>query len=47
MSKHPLQFLEVPRRDPEKEGAEERVRHCGEVHGHSYGSDASAQPGKN
>jgi glutamate synthase (NADPH) small chain len=46
MSKYPLQFLEVPRRDPEKEPAEERVRHFGEIYGAYDGADAGAQAGR-
>ena len=46
MSKHPLQFLEVPRRDPEKEPAEERIRHFGEIYGHYDGANAAAQAGR-
>ena len=42
MSKHPLQFLEVPRRDPDKEDAEQRVQHYGEIYGHYDGADAAA-----
>ena len=46
MSKYPLQFLEVPRRDPEKEPAEDRVRHFGEIYGAYDGADAGAQAGR-
>lgn len=46
MAKHPLQFLEVPRRDPEKEPAEERIQHFGEIYGHYDGADAAAQAGR-
>jgi glutamate synthase (NADPH/NADH) small chain len=46
MAKHPLQFLEVPRRDPEKESAEERVKHYGEIYGSYDGADAAAQAGR-
>jgi glutamate synthase (NADPH) small chain len=46
MSKHPLQFLEVPRRNPDKEAAEERVGHCGEIYGHYDGASAAAQAGR-
>jgi len=46
MSKHPLQFLEVPRRDPDKETAEERVRHFGEIYGSYDGASAAAQAGR-
>ena len=46
MSKHPLQFLEVPRRDPEKQAAEERVEHFGEIYGDYDGADAAQQAGR-
>ena len=46
MSKYPLQFLEVPRRDPAKEPAEERIRHYGEIYGSYDGADAGAQAGR-
>jgi glutamate synthase (NADPH/NADH) small chain len=46
MSKYPLQFLEVPRRDPEKESAEARIRHFGEIYGAYDKADAGAQAGR-
>ena len=46
MSKHPLQFLEIPRRDPDKEAPEERVQHFGEIYGHYDGANAAAQAGR-
>ena len=46
MSKHPLQFLEVPRRDPGKEDAESRSKHFGEIYGHYDGASAAAQSGR-
>ena len=46
MSKHPLQFLEVPRRDPAKEDAEDRIRHFGEIYGHYDGANAAQQAGR-
>ncbi len=46
MSKHPLQFLEVPRRDPEKEPASERVQHYGEIYGSFDAADAGQQAGR-
>lgn len=46
MFKHPLQFLEVPRREPEKQGVEERVKHFEEIYGHYDGADAAAQAGR-
>ena len=46
MSKYPLQFLEVPRKDPAKEAAEERIKHYGEIYGSYDGADAGAQAGR-
>jgi len=46
MSKHPLQFLEVPRRDPVKEPAEIRIRHISEIYGDYDGADAASQAGR-
>ena len=46
MAKHPLQFLEIPRRDPEKEPAEERIRHFDEIYGSYDGADAASQAGR-
>jgi glutamate synthase (NADPH/NADH) small chain len=46
VSKHPLQFLEVPRRDPDKEPAKERIQHFGEIYGHYDGASAAAQAGR-
>ena len=46
MAKHPLQFLEIPRRDPDKEAAEERVGHYGEIYGSYDGASAAAQAGR-
>jgi len=46
MAKHPLQFLEIPRRDPEKQAPEERVRHFDEIYGHYDGANAAAQAGR-
>jgi glutamate synthase (NADPH/NADH) small chain len=46
MAKHPLQFLEIPRRDPDKEAAEERVLHFGEIYGQYDGANAAAQAGR-
>ena len=46
MAKHPLQFLEVPRRDPEKQDAEQRIRHFGEIYGSYDGADAAQQAGR-
>ena len=46
MPKHPLQFLEVPRRDPDKESPEARVLHYGEIYGAYDGASAAAQAGR-
>ncbi len=46
MAKHPLQFLEVPRRDPEKAPAEVRIKHYSEIYGHYDRADAGAQAGR-
>lgn len=46
MSKHPLQFLEIPRRDPDKQTPEERVEHFGEIYGQYDGASAAAQAGR-
>jgi len=46
MAKHPLQFLEIPRRDPDKEAADERVKHFGEIYGSYDGASAAAQAGR-
>ena len=46
MPKHPLQFLEVPRRDPDKEPAEIRIKHFGEIYGEYDAADAASQAGR-
>jgi glutamate synthase (NADPH) small chain len=46
MAKHPLQFLEIPRRGPEKQPAEERIRHFDEIYGDYDGADAASQAGR-
>jgi len=46
MPKHPLQFLEIPRRDPDKEAPDERIRHFGEIYGQYDGASAAAQAGR-
>jgi glutamate synthase (NADPH/NADH) small chain len=46
VSKHPLQFLEVPRRDPYKEPAETRIRHYREIYGSYDSADAASQSGR-
>ncbi len=46
MSIHPLQFLEVSRRDPEKEAAEVRIKHFGEIYASYDAADAASQSGR-
>jgi glutamate synthase (NADPH/NADH) small chain len=46
MAKHPLQFLEIPRRDPDKQTPEERIRHFGEIYGNYDGASAASQAGR-
>ncbi|MGI9225796.1 MAG: NAD(P)-binding protein, partial [Woeseiaceae bacterium] len=46
MSSHPLQFLEIPRRDPDKQAPEERVQHFGEIYESYDGADAAQQAGR-
>ena len=46
MSTHPLQFLEVPRRDPAKEPVEVRIRHFSEIYGSYDAADAASQAGR-
>jgi len=46
MSKHPLQFLEIPRRGPEKEPPEVRIQHYSEIYGSYDGADAASQAGR-
>lgn len=46
MAKHPMQFLEVPRRDPEKQPVEVRLRHFDEIYGSYDGADAASQAGR-
>jgi len=41
-----LQFLEIPRQDPEKEPADERIRHYGEIYGQFDAEAASRQSGR-
>lgn len=43
---NPLQFLDVPRKDPEKDPAGIRVRHFGEIYGQYDPSDAAEQAGR-
>jgi glutamate synthase (NADPH/NADH) small chain len=46
MSKHPLQFLEIPRRSPGKQVAEVRIKHFDEIYGDYDGADAASQAGR-
>ncbi len=46
MASHPLQFLEIPRRDPEKQSPQERVKHFGEIYESYDGADAAQQAGR-
>ena len=46
MSTHPLQFLEVPRRDPQTDPAEVRIRHYNEIYGSYDAADAASQAGR-
>lgn len=46
MSKYPLQFLEIPRRDPQKEPVEIRIKHLGEIYGSYDSADAASQAGR-
>ncbi len=46
MPKHPLQFLEVPRRDPQKEAVEIRLKSFSEIYGSYDGADAASQAGR-
>jgi glutamate synthase (NADPH/NADH) small chain len=46
MAKHPLQFLEIPRRDPDKQASAERVLHFDEIYGQYDGASAAAQAGR-
>ncbi|HZW59619.1 MAG TPA: FAD-dependent oxidoreductase [Woeseiaceae bacterium] len=46
MARHPLQFLEVPRRDPGKQPAEVRIKHFDEIYGSYDGADAASQAGR-
>ena len=46
MASHPLQFLEVPRRDPEKESPEDRIKHYGEIYESYDAADAGQQAGR-
>ncbi|MCH8247976.1 MAG: FAD-dependent oxidoreductase [Proteobacteria bacterium] len=46
MSIHPLQFLEIPRRNPEKDGAQLRVQHYKEIYGSFDAADAASQAGR-
>ncbi len=46
MPKHPLQFLEVPRRDPQKDAVEVRLKSFDEIYGAYDGADAASQAGR-
>jgi glutamate synthase (NADPH/NADH) small chain len=46
MPKHPLQFLEVPRRGPQKEEVGVRIKHFDEIYGSYDGADAASQAGR-
>lgn len=46
MSTYPLQFLEVPRRDPDKEPVQIRVKHYKEIYGSYDAADAASQAGR-
>jgi glutamate synthase (NADPH/NADH) small chain len=46
MAKHPLQFLEIPRRGPEKQPVEIRIKHFDEIYGSYDGADAASQAGR-
>ena len=46
MSKHPLQFIELPRRDPEKQVAEVRIKHFDEIYESYDGAEAASQAGR-
>lgn len=46
MARHPMQFLEVPRRDPEKQPVEIRLRHFDEIYAAYDGADAASQAGR-
>jgi len=46
VSKHPLQFLEVPARNPAKDSAEIRIRHYGEIYASFDAADAGSQAGR-
>jgi glutamate synthase (NADPH/NADH) small chain len=46
MPRHPLQFLEIPRRSPAKQEAEVRIRHYDEIYGSYDSADAASQAGR-
>jgi glutamate synthase (NADPH/NADH) small chain len=46
MPMHPLQFLEVPRREPDKQAVEVRIKHIDEIYGSYDGADAASQAGR-
>ena len=46
MGKNPLQFIEVPRRSPAKEGVAQRIEHFGEIYSHYPADEAALQAGR-
>ena len=46
MSKHPLQYLELPRKDPEKDIPEVRIKHYDEIYASYDGAEAASQAGR-
>ncbi|MEM7081401.1 MAG: FAD-dependent oxidoreductase [Pseudomonadota bacterium] len=46
MSKNPLQYLDIPRTDPEKSPVAERVHHFREIYGHYNQQGATEQAGR-
>ena len=46
MAEFPLQFLEIPRRDPDKEPADGRVTHFREIYGQFDADEAADQAGR-
>ena len=46
MGKNPLQFIDVPRRPPAKEGTAQRIGHFREIYGHYPADEAALQAGR-
>jgi len=46
MSIHPLQFVEISRKDPPKDAVETRIKHWNEIYGSYDSADAAAQAGR-